>query len=96
MTFKQLLNDAQTELEKEQFQLKEYQIETAGSELFALKFGDSFFFENNQLVNDQDDTSDPNAKKIKLVSRHLQYNLNSAGTGKGGFNRTIKSVKRFL
>ena len=96
MTFKQLLNDAQTELEKEQFQLKEYQIETAGSELFALKFGDSFFFENNQLVNDQDDTSNPNAKKIKLVARHLQYNLTSPGTGEGGFTRTIKSVKRFL
>ena len=67
ITFDQLLNDANTELEKEQFQLKEYQIETAGSELFALKFGDAFFFANDELVNDQDDTTDPNAKKIKLV-----------------------------
>lgn len=96
MTFKQLLNDAQTELEKEQFQLKEYQIETAGSELFALKFGDSFFFENDQLVNNQDDSTNPSLKRIKLVAKHLQYNLTAPGTGEGGFTRTIKSVKRFL
>ncbi len=96
ITFKQLLNDAQTELEKEQFQLKEYQIETAGSELFALKFGDGFFFENNQLVNDQDDSSNPTLKRIKLVCRHIQYNLTAPGTGEGGFTRTITSVKRFV
>lgn len=96
ITFKQLLNDAQTELEKEQFQLKQYDIETAGSELFALKFGDSFFFENDQLVNNQDDSINPNAKKIKLVARHIQYNLTAPGTGEGGFTRTITSVKRFL
>jgi hypothetical protein len=96
MTFQQLLNDAQTELEKEQFQLREYQIETAGSELFALKFGDSFFFENDQLVNNQDDNTNPSLKRIKLVARHIQYNLTAPGTGEGGFTRTIKSVKRFL
>jgi len=96
ITFQQLLNDAQTELEKEQFQLREYQIETAGSELFALKFGDSFFFENNQLVNNQDDNTNPSLKRIKLVTRHIQYNLTAPGTGEGGFTRTIKSLKRFL
>ncbi len=96
MTFQQLLNDAQTELEKEQFQLREFQIETAGSELFALKFGDSFFFQNDQLVNNQDDNTNPSDKKIKLVARHIQYNLTAPGTGEGGFTRTIKSVKRFL
>lgn len=96
ISYKQLLNDAQTELEKEQFQLKEFQIETAGSELFALKFGDSFFFANDQLVNDEDDSTDPTAKKIKLVVKHLQYNLTAPGTGEGGFSRTITSVKRFL
>ena len=96
ITFEQLLNDAQTELEKEQFQLKQYQIETAGSELFALKFGDGFFFENNQLVNDQDDSTDPTAKKIKLVVKHIQYNLTAPSSGEGGFSRTLTSVKRFL
>ena len=95
ISFKQLQNDAQTELEKEQFQLKQYQIETAGSELFSLKFGDGYFFENDQLVNDQDDSTDPNAKKIKLVVKHIQYNLTAPGTGEGGFTRTITSVKRF-
>lgn len=96
ITYEQLLNDANTELEKEQFQLKQYQIETAGSELFALKFGDGFFFENDQLVNDEDDTSDPGAKKIKLVTKHIQYNLTAPGTGEGGFSRTLTSVKRFV
>ncbi len=96
ISFKQLQNDAQTELEKEQFQLKQYQIETAGSELFSLKFGDGYFFENDQLVNDQDDSTDPSAKKIKLVVKHIQYNLTAPGTGEGGFTRTITSVKRFV
>ena len=96
ITFQQLLNDANTELEKEQFQLKEFQIETAGSELFALKFGDSFFFANDELVNDQDDSTDPTAKKIKLVAKHIQYNLTAPGTGEGGFTRSITSVKRFI
>ncbi len=96
ITFEQLLNDAQTELEKEQFQLKQYQIETAGSELFALKFGDAFFFENDQLVLHQDDSTDPTAKKIKLVIKHIQYNLTAPGTGEGGFTRTLTSVKRFV
>ena len=96
MSFTQLENDAQTELEKEQFQLKQYQIETAGSSLFELKFGDGFFFENNQLVNDQDDSTDPTDKKIKLVVKHIQYNLTAPGSGEGGFSRTLTSVKRFL
>jgi len=96
MTFEQLLNDARTELEKEQFQLKQFQIETAGSELFALKFGDAFFFENDELVNNQDDTTDPTAKKIKLVIKHIQYNLTAPGTGEGGFTRNITCVKRFV
>jgi len=95
ITFKQLLNDANTELEKEQFQLKEYQIETAGSQLFALKFGDGFFYENNELVNDQDDSSNPTLKRIKLVVKHIQYNLTAPGTGEGGFTRNITAVKRF-
>ena len=95
ITFKQLLNDANTELEKEQFQLKEYQIETAGSQLFALKFGDGFFYENNELVNDQDDSTNPSLKRIKLVVKHIQYNLTAPGTGEGGFTRNITAVKRF-
>lgn len=96
MTFKQLQNDAATELEKEQFQLKEFEIETAGEKIFDLKFGDSFFFENQRLVNDQDDTTNSSAKKIKLVARNIQYNFTAPGTGEGGLTRTITSVKRFF
>ena len=96
MTFKQLQNDAATELEKERFQLRQYEIETAGEKMFDLKFGDSFFFENPRLVNNTDDTTNPTVKKIKLVARHIQYNLTAPGTGEGGFTRTITSVKRFV
>ena len=96
ISYTQLVNDAETELEKEQFQLKQYQIETAGSELFALRFGDSFFFANDLLVNDQDDSTNPDEKKIKLVIKHIQYNLTAPGTGEGGFTRQITSVKRFV
>ena len=95
VTFKQLLNDAATQLQKEQFQLKEYQIETAGSEIFRLKFGDGFFYENNELVNNQDDTSNPSKKRIKLVVKHIQYNLTSPGTGNGGLTRDLTASKRF-
>ena len=96
MTFKQLQNDAQSELEKEQFQLRQFQIETAGEKMFDLKFGDSFFFQNDRLVNEDDDTTAPDVKKIKLVARHIQYNFTSPGTGEGGFTRTLTSVKRFI
>ena len=96
MTFKQLQNDAQSELEKEQFQLRQFQIETAGEKMFDLKFGDSFFFQNDRLVNEEDDTTAPDVKKIKLVARHIQYNFTSPGTGEGGFTRTLTSVKRFI
>ena len=96
MTFKQLQNDAATELEKEQFQLRQYEIETAGEKMFDIKFGDSFFFQNPRLVNEQDDSTNPTLKKIKLVARHIQYNFTSPGTGEGGLTRTITSVKRFL
>jgi hypothetical protein len=95
ITFKQLLNDAATELEKEQFQLRQFEIETAGERMFDLKFGDSFFFENDRLVNLQDDSTDPSAKKIKLIAKHIQYNFTSPGTGEGGLTRTLTSVKRF-
>ncbi len=96
ITFKQLLNDASTELQKEQFQLRQFEIETAGERMFDLKFGDSFFFENPRLVDLQDDSTNPSAKKIKLVARHIQYNFTAPGTGEGGLTRTLTSVKRFL
>ncbi len=96
ITFKQLLNDASTELQKEQFQLRQFEIETAGERMFDLKFGDSFFFENSRLVDLQDDSTDPSAKKIKLVAKHIQYNFTAPGTGEGGLTRTLTSVKRFL
>jgi len=96
ITFKQLLNDASTELQKEQFQLRQFEIETAGERMFDLRFGDSFFFENDKLVDLQDDSTDPSAKKIKLVAKHIQYNFTAPGTGEGGLTRTLTSVKRFL
>jgi len=97
IVFDQLLNDAAAELEKEQFQLKRYQLETAGPDIFSLKFGDGFFFENDQLVNDQDDSTDMNAKKIKLVVKNIDYNLTSpGGNSQGGLTRNITALKRFI
>lgn len=96
MTYKQLQNDSATELQKEQFQLRQYDIETAGETMFDLKFGDSFFYQNPRLVNLEDDTTEPGVKKIKLVAKNIQYNFTAPGTGEGGLTRTISSVKRFF
>ena len=96
MTYDQLKNDVLTELEKEKFQQKIFDFRTSGEKMFDIKFGDTLFLANEDLVEDEDDTSDVGAKKIKLVAKTIEYSLTSPSAGVGGLTRRIIGSKRFV
>jgi len=89
--YDQLLNDVKSQLEIEKFQHKEFNLETSGDDVFDVDFGDSFIFENSNLVND----SDSGANTIKLVAKRIEYSITKPPTGLGGLKRRIKGVKIF-
>ena len=70
--------------------------------LVDLRFGDSFFLENDELVREANrnesspgaNDGDPNT--IKLVVKRLRYEITKAPQGPGGFLRYINGVKRFV
>ena len=98
MTYDQLKNDGETELEKQKFQLKMFDFRTSGQSIFDIKFGDTFFLENEELVEDEDDTTvgETTKKKIKLVAKNIEYSLTSPSHGVGGLSRRIQGTKRFV
>ena len=96
MTYDQLVNDADTQLEIEKFQQKVFDFRTSGEKVFDIKFGDTLFLANEELVEDEDDTSDVGAKKIKLVAKNIEYSLTSPSSGVGGLTRRIVGSKRFV
>jgi len=96
MTYDQLANDGLTHLEIEKFQLKTFDFRTSGQNMFDVKFGDTLFLENDELVEDEDDTTDVGAKKIKLVAKNIEYSLTSPAAGQGGLSRRIIGTKRFV
>jgi len=89
--YKQLQNDAKSQLEIEKFQHKEYNIETSGDDIFDIDFGDSFFLENDQIVSD----ADSGANTIKLVAKRIEYSITKPPNGPGGLRRRILGVKVF-
>jgi hypothetical protein len=89
--YKQLLNDAKSQLEIEKFQNKTFDIETSGDDVFDIDFADSFYLENDQLVND----SDNGANTIKLVAKRIEYSLTKPPNGPGGLKRRILGAKIF-
>ena len=97
ISYTQLKNDVNTQLEIEQFKHKEFNFQTSGKDIFDLRFGDTFFLENNSLISDTDDTtySESSKKKIKLVAKRIEYHLTKPLAGSGGLTRSIKGVKRF-
>lgn len=96
ISYNQLKNDAKSQLEIEQFKHKEYNIQTSGDALFDLRFGDSFFLFNNDIISDTDDTANPSDQKIKLVAKRIEYHITKPSVGPGGVTRSIKGVKRFV
>ena len=97
ISYNQLLNDVNTQLEIEQFKHKEFNFQTSGKDVFNMRFGDTFFLENEDLVLDTDDTTsgETTKKKIKLVAKRIEYHLTKPLAGSGGLTRSIKGVKRF-
>lgn len=92
----QLEQSNSAKLEITSFRHKEYQIGTEGS--FDINFADSFFLENQFLVNESDKPDGgggfvPNT--IKLVAKKIVYTIDKQPQGAGGFLRTITGVKRF-
>ena len=87
----QLLNDAKSQLEIEKFQHKEFNIESSGDDVFDVKFGDSFYLYNNELVDDSDNGSNT----IKLVAKRIEYSITKPQQGPGGLRRRLKGVKIF-
>jgi hypothetical protein len=101
ISYNQLLNDAKSQLELERFKHKEFNFQTSGHSLFDIRFGDTFFLENADLVVDTDDPTttpvDESAKKkVKLVAKRIEYHITKPRVGPGGITRSIKGVKRFI
>lgn len=97
ISYVQLLNDAKSQLEIEKFKHKEFNFQSSGRSLFDIRFGDTFFLENDKLIVDTDDTTvgETTKKKIKLVAKRIEYHLTKPRVGPGGITRSIKGVKRF-
>ncbi len=87
----QLLNDAKSQLEIEKFQHKEFNIETSGDDVFDIPFGDSFYLNNAELIDDSDNGSNT----IKLVAKRIEYSITKPQQGPGGLRRRINGAKIF-
>ena len=86
--YRQLRNDAKFRLEKAKFQRKQYDVVTSGT--YDIKFGESFFLNNPEMVSDADGA----ANQIKLVAKRIEYSITKPKGGSGGFLRTIQGVRR--
>ena len=96
ISYNQLKKDAESQLEIEQFQHKEFVVGTQGT--FDIRFGDSFYYKNPRLVNDADKPITPTTfvpNTIKLVAKKIEYSIIKSNKGKGGLLRKIHGVKRF-
>ncbi len=88
----QLRSVAKSQEEIEKFQHKEFDLTTTGSNIFDIRFGDSFLFQNDDLVSDSDESTD---NTIKLVAKRIEYSISRPSAGAGGLRRRIKGIKRF-
>lgn len=101
MSYTQLLNEAKSQLEIEQFRLKEFNFQTSGNNIFDIRFGDTLFLKNTELVSDADFTesslgaNNGTAGTIRLVAKRIEYHLTKPTSGPGGITRSIKGIKRF-
>jgi hypothetical protein len=93
--YDQLLNDAKSQLEIEKFQHKEFNLETSGDDVFDIPFGDSFLFENSELVYVGSPNANESTNKIQLVAKRIEYSITKPPTGLGGLKRRIRGVKVF-
>jgi len=101
ISYIQLLNEAKTQLEIEQFRHKEFNFQTSGNNIFDIRFGDTFFLKNTDLINDdsRNETTlgagDGEVGTIRLVAKRIEYHLSVPENGPGGITRSIKGIRRF-
>ena len=101
MSYTQLKNEVNSQLEIEQFRHKEFNFQTSGNSIFDVRFGDTLFLKNAELVSDADydETSlgagDGTTGTIRLVAKRIEYHLTKPTAGAGGITRSIKGIKRF-
>ena len=95
MLFDQLLNDAQSQVELEKFQTKQFDFRSSSKKIFDLKHGDALFLIKPRLINDQDDSTNPSDKKLKCIVKRLEFSLTSPPAGSGGLTRRALVAKRF-
>ena len=88
--YRQLEQDAKSQLEVEKHRYEAFDIETEGECPVNLRFGDSFYLTDDSVV----DASDNGSNTIKLVAKKITYTINGTDGGKGGFVRKITGVKR--
>lgn len=88
--YRQLEQDTKSQLEIEQFRYEAFDIETEGECPANLRFGDSFYLTDTDVVN----ASDNGANTIKLVAKKITYTINGTDGGRGGFVRKLLGVKR--
>lgn len=101
ISYTQLLNEAKSELEIQQFRKKVFNFQTSGKSMFDIPFGATFFLKNTELINDASYTEtslgadDGTAGTIRLVAKRIEYHLTKPSAGPGGITRSIKGVRRF-
>ena len=97
----QLKKDVLAQKEIDGFQYQGYDITTEGVCYPNLKFGYSFYLQDDKIVKraDKGETSaganDGTANTIKLVAKKIVYNIDGITGGQGGFTRTVTGIKRF-
>lgn len=82
--------DSQQEIEK--FPLKQFDITRTGTNIFDIRFGDTFFFENDRLVVEAD--NGPNT--IELISKRNEYSISRPTAGSGGLQHRVRGIKRLI
>ena len=93
--YEQLRMDALSELEKKKFPLIQYDVQTTGK--FDINFGDSYFFEDDEIVYITDTLqSGETTSKVKLVAKYIEYSITKPDNGEGGFTRRIRGARRFV
>ena len=56
-----------------------------------IRFGESFYLENDNLVDDADSGNNT----IKLVAKRIEYSITKPDVGRGGIRRRLMGSKVF-
>ena len=92
-SYVQLKNNCLAELEKAQFQKKQYDIVSEGD--FTIEYGDYFLYDDDDIVYMASPNANEDTNKVELVAKHIEYQFTKGNDGPGGYKRRIIGAKRF-